>query len=354
MNPKQRKFALIILLLVGIVLIFNFKHLFVKEKVLRLPAVVKSPDVNATIASGQVLHVELNEENLKSHDSIVIKYGQNKTETLTNKYVFDVPTTGVPLGNYTVQMTLFKNKKSSTVELPYIVVSDLTPEKMSYTVLKTMTHDFKSYVQGLEISDQFLYESSGQYGQSGIKKMNLSGSKVYKDIPLSREYFAEGLTILKDKIYLLTYKENTCFIFDKELNVIDKKSFNSSTSEGWGITNDGVSLIVSDGSHRLTYIDPVTFKTEKVLNVYAGSKAVQFLNELEYVDGIIYANIYTTNQIAKIDALTAKVLSVLDLSSLKNENPSGEVLNGIAYDKIKKTFLVTGKYWDKMYEIRMM
>ena len=156
---------------------------------------------------------------------------------------------------------------------------------------------------------------------------------------------------MNDKVYQLTWKEGQCIIYDEDLKEIKKIGFRSTTGEGWGICNDGVSLILSDGSHKLTYLNPETFAIEKVMEVYAGSTPVNYLNELEYVNGVIYANIYTTNQIAQIDAKTGKVTGVIELTSLKNENPTGEVLNGIAYQKSSNTFFMTGKYWDKTYEI---
>ncbi len=345
------KFIPYIIALVLIAFAAQFLYpIFFTKKPLRFPDIVKSPDVNASVAVGKPFHIDFNEDKLSSYDSIVVKQNNVTLATLIDKFTFDLPTVGMPLGNQKIEISVYGGKRVKTVELPFVIVSDIEPEKISFTKIGETTHDPKSYTQGLEIEDGVLYESGGQYGESLIRKVNIKTGAVIESKPIGKEFFTEGLTVLNDKVYQLTWKENVCFVYDKKLNLLDKKNF---TGEGWGICNDGKSLIISNGSNRLTYVNPETFVVEKVIQVYAGSRDVTFLNELEYVDGFIFANVYTTDQVVKIEAATGKVLGVLELAQFKDENKSGDVLNGIAHQTSTNTFFITGKYWGKMYEIKL-
>ncbi len=322
-----------------------------KDVILRYHDIIKSPTLNSNLPFGKSLDITFNEEKLQDYDSIVVKKDKEVLEKLVHKFSTSVNTSSYPLGYHKLEVSIYKKGKVRTIDLPFIVVSDIVPSQIMFTKIQTIAHDAKSYTQGFEIHNNILYESSGQYGESSIRKTNIKNRQLITEKKLDQSYFAEGLTILNDKVYQLTWKEGQCIIYDEDLKEIKKIGFRSTTGEGWGICNDGVSLILSDGSHKLTYLNPETFAIEKVMEVYAGSTPVNYLNELEYVNGVIYANIYTTNQIAQIDAKTGKVTGVIELTSLKNENPTGEVLNGIAYQKSSNTFFMTGKYWDKTYEI---
>jgi glutaminyl-peptide cyclotransferase len=323
-----------------------------KKKELRFPDIVVSPDVNAAVASGSELTIKFNEEKLSGVDSVIVKFSSDHTD-VNGTFSHTINTTGLPLGYHVAEITVHDGKKSKTVALPFVVTSDINPSQASFTKLSQILHDKKSYTQGLEFYNGIIYESTGQYKESTVRKVNPKTGQTIKTVPLSSEFFGEGLTVLKNKVYQITWKEATCFVYDDQLNLLKKNGFRTTSGEGWGLTNDGNSLIVSDGTNKLTYINPETFAVEKIVSVYAGANEVQYLNELEYVDGHIYANIYTTNQIAKIEANTGKVVNVYDLATLKNENQDGEVLNGIAYNPASKTFFVTGKYWGKMYEVKL-
>ena len=198
-----------------------------------------------------------------------------------------------------------------------------------------------------------LYESGGQTGQSLIRKVDPKNARVLKKVSLPGDYFGEGLTILDDKVYQLTWQNGVCLVYDLDLNLLNKIHFKSSNGEGWGICNDGKRLIISDGTNRLTYVHPESFEIEKVVYVYAGDKEVSLLNELEYVNGYIYANIYTTDQIVKIDAATGKAVAVANLPGLDKANPKGDVFNGIAWDAGNQSFIVTGKNWGKLYHVKI-
>lgn len=348
----QLRSKLILALLAIVIIAFIVMNIFPsREVILRYPDIVKSPTINTNLTYGKSLDISFNEEKLKSYDSIVVRKDQKLIGKLINEYSLSVNTSEYDLGYHKLEVSVYKKGKVRTIDLPFIIVSDILPTELFFTKVRTIAHDPKAYTQGFEIHNNILYESSGQYGASSIRKVNIKTGQLIAEKKLDPSFFAEGLTVMNGKVYQITWKEGQCIIYDEDLKELKKVGFRSTNGEGWGICNDGLSIILSDGSNKLSYINPETFAVEKVMEIYAGNTPVNYLNELEYVNGFIYANIYTTNQIAKIEAKTGKVLGVIELSSLKNENPNGEVLNGIAYQKSSNTFFVTGKYWDKTYEI---
>ena len=222
--------------------------------------------------------------------------------------------------------------------------------ELEYKVLDSYNHDHKAFTQGLEIHENYLYEGTGLYGRSSLRKVDIQSGRVLNKIKLESEYFGEGITILNNKIYQLSWKENTAFVYDLDFNLLKKFSYQG---EGWGLTNNGEQIIMSDGSQYLYYRDPETFEVLKKISVKNNKQPVKNLNELEYQEGFIYANIWQTDYIIKIDAQSGATAAYLDLSGILSTDYQGEidVLNGIAYDPQAQNFLVTGKLWPKMYRI---
>ena len=223
------------------------------------------------------------------------------------------------------------------------------------SIVSTLPHDTSSYTEGLEFYDSTLIESGGNYGKSKLFRYEPRSGKILKQLKLDDKYFGEGITVLHDTLYQLTYKEKTAFAYDvKTLKKIKEFPFNE--GEGWGMTNDGKNIIASTGSSNLYYYEPGTFKLLKTVNVNENESPVININELEYVDGYIYANQYTLNYIVKIDPATGNVVAKYDLQglydSVKRIDPNAEVLNGIAYNHVTKKFYVTGKNWPQMFEIQ--
>lgn len=220
-------------------------------------------------------------------------------------------------------------------------------------VLKTFPHDPHAFTQGLEYYGGFLYESTGETGQSSVRKIELETGKVLQKTELGAEYFGEGLTIFRGKIYQLTWLTKVGFVYDvKTLRKLKEFNF---YGEGWGLAHDAKNLILSDGTNKLRYLDPETFAVVHKLEVYDGKEAVTNLNELEYIDNDIYANVWHANRIARIDAKTGQVRAWIDCSAIAAEEqkePEG-VLNGIAYDPARHRLFVTGKDWAHLYEIRV-
>lgn len=225
---------------------------------------------------------------------------------------------------------------------------------INYTVRTQWPHDTQAFIQGLVIHEGKLYESTGQE-KSWLGIVDINTGKADKKVILDDAYFGEGITILNNKIYQLTWKSKVGFIYD--LKTFKKLGEFTYETEGWGITHDSQHLIMSDGTEKLLFLDTVTFKPVKTLRVTDENGAVKMLNELEYVEGFIMANVWETNNIVKIDPNTGKVVGRLDLSSLTRDarmrNPNAEVLNGIAYHPVTKLLLVTGKNWPMIYVLHL-
>lgn len=236
------------------------------------------------------------------------------------------------------------------------VISDIIPEKYTYKVVKTYPHDTKNFTEGLEIHNGFLYESTGENGASKILKRKLFSTKEIESVSLEKKYFGEGITIFNNKIYQLTYKAQKGFIYDlSSFAVIDSFSFQS--DQGWGMTNDGENLIMSDGTNTLTYLNSETLKPIKKLQVVNNKGSILYLNELEYSDGYIYANIYTTENIVKIDTKTGKVVAEINCKGILgtyNINNKIDVFNGIAVNPKTNNIYVTGKFWPIIFEIELL
>jgi glutamine cyclotransferase len=224
-----------------------------------------------------------------------------------------------------------------------------------FEMVKGFAHDVTAFTQGLVIYNGKLYESTGQKGTSWIAEVDLATGKQDKKVNLDKKYFGEGITILNNKIYQLTWTTHEGFVYD--VNTYKQlKTFNYSY-EGWGITHDGKDLIVSDGTDVLHFLDTVTLKDVRVIHVKENGVSVNQLNELEYVDGFVYANVWQTPYILKINPATGEAVGRIDLTSLGDQiakfNGSFDVLNGIAYESKTKTFLVTGKYWPVLFAIKL-
>lgn len=225
---------------------------------------------------------------------------------------------------------------------------------LPYSIAKLFPHDRTAYTQGLVIEKGRLFESTGQTG-SWIAEVNLSTGTQDKKVILDDKYFGEGITILNNKIYQLTWQSKIGFVYD--VNTFKKLSEFPYEHEGWGITHDGKHLIVSDGTNIIHFKDTVSLKDEHTITVKDKAGVVKNLNELEYIEGYIYANQWQTNNIYKIDPATGEVIGKLDLSEVGEKvrvtDPQADVLNGIAYEKKSKLLLITGKQWPATYAIRI-
>ena len=249
----------------------------------------------------------------------------------------------------------------AVVAQPTAVADDITPKYIGFSIVAEYPHDPTAFTEGLEYAGGAFYESTGEYGHSDLRKVDPKTGKVLNKVPLDGKYFGEGLTILGGKVYQLTYRENTGFVYDSATMKLER-TFPLPAAEGWGMTNDGRCLIFDDGSNVLHYLDPSTLKEVRKLAVTDEHGPVQEINELEMVNGFIYANRWKTELILKIDTATGKVVGRADLGSLRRQGGispetgvrgAPEVMNGIAYDRVGNRFFITGKYWPKVFEVKL-
>jgi glutaminyl-peptide cyclotransferase len=228
-----------------------------------------------------------------------------------------------------------------------------TTPVQGYKIVNTYLHDPTAYTEGLLFKDGVLFESTGQYGMSDVRKVTLETGAVIQKKPLPANVFGEGITYLNGKFYQLTWTNKTAFIYSSSLKLLKTLPYDT---QGWGLTTDGKNLIQSDGSNTIYYRNVSTLKTIKKLEVTDAGKPIERINELEWVNGEIWANVWMTDRIARINPNTGKVSAWIDLTGLKpkfgTQNPDA-VLNGIAYDTASKRIFVTGKYWAFLFEIEI-
>jgi glutamine cyclotransferase len=233
--------------------------------------------------------------------------------------------------------------------------SDDKITRYHFKVVQSWPHDPNAFTQGLFFQGGFLYESTGLVGASTLRKIELSTGKVLQKVPLNPTYFGEGMTIIDGKIYQLTWLERKGLIYDlATLTPIGEFPYKG---EGWGLTHDNDSLIMSDGTEFLQFLDPKTFSLKRHLRVLRNEKPVIYLNELEYIKGEVWANVWQTNEIVRINPETGAVTGIIDLTGILRLEPGAQsidVLNGIAYDAQQDRLLVTGKLWPKIFEIKLV
>ena len=230
------------------------------------------------------------------------------------------------------------------------------PGQRTYRVVKVLPHDPQAFTLGLVFEDGFLYEGTGQYGESTLREVQPENGKVVRAYELPAHLFGEGIGIVNNRIYQLTWQAGLCLVFDKHDFRLLKTIYYSLPKEGWGMTYNGRDLIVSDGSATLYFLDPKTLKLRRRLPVHYNGRPIHMLNELEFVGGKIYANIWQQSHVVVVDEDTGKVKGWLDISKLVPKHLKGHidyVLNGIAYNRETKHFYITGKMWPKMYVLEI-
>ena len=237
----------------------------------------------------------------------------------------------------------------------FVAAPNSTAPIYGYEVLQTYPHDSNAFCQGLSIEGETLYEGTGLYQHSNLRQVDLKSGKVTKSVNLSSLHFGEGITVVGDEIFQLTWKNRECFVYDKA--TLRRTGRRTYRGEGWGLTHDGKQFILSDGSHILQFLDPTTFRVTRTIKVQSQGRLVDKLNELEFVEGEIFANIWYSDYIARISPTTGEVLGWLDLSGIlpaHERKHKDAVLNGIAYDAQEKRLFVTGKHWPKLFEIKIV
>jgi len=302
------------------------------------------------ITNAETLTVELlNPKNI-AYDSVQL--------SLDNKLISSsIDLSTIPLGEKRIKAKIFYDSKFEVALKKVIVVNAVPPKLYTYKIVNTYPHDITSYTQGLEFYKGGLYESTGQYGESKLRKLDYKKGTVLKSVNLNSAYFGEGLSVLNDKIYQLTWKEGRGLVYDLK-NFEQIETFNYGQSkEGWGLCNDGEKFYKSDGTENLWILNPTTLAEERYIQAYTNKGKLTNLNELEWVDGKIYANRYQKNGVAIINPKNGAIEAVIDFKALKNKvtkHQGLDVLNGMAYNPETQTLFLTGKRWDKLFEVKII
>ena len=298
--------------------------------------------------------LKFNIVNKKNHpiDSVVYHLGGIKISDVQ-------PLSKKSLGIYNLTASVYLSGKKLEYKEKITIVSPSKPKLYTYTILNEYPHDKTAYTQGLEFYRDTLYESTGLKGKSSLRKVDFKTGKVLQKVALDQVYFGEGISILNDKLYQLTWQGNMGFQYQPDQLKIERSFAYQNSKEGWGLCNNGQRLYKSDGTHQIWVLDPQTQKETDRIQVMTDKNALKKINELEWVDGKIYANTYQFKKEVGIiiDPQSGAVEGVIDFSGLKSkvEQVSNlDVLNGIAYHPIRKTFFVTGKNWSKLFEVKIL
>ena len=300
------------------------------------------------------INLEISNAQNKTIDSIIFYANDEKVASAKAGQKIPFAFKGKKLGYQNLKALIYFEGDNVETTARVEVVSDIEPKLLTYKIINTYPHDTASFTEGFEFYRDTLFEGTGQYNNSKLIKLDAKTGKSYKTLNLDGKYFGEGITIINNKIYQLTYKEQTGFIYNADTWKLEKTFTYDRNFEGWGMTNDGKSIYQSDGTEKIWTMDPETQKMVSFINVYTNTSKIKSINELEWINGKIYGNIWQKDAIAVINPITGGVEAVLDLSGLRKQiTNTDEVLNGIAYNPKTKTIFVTGKYWDKTFEIKV-
>ncbi len=322
------------------------------------------PAGTVTIPLGEPLRVRLNAPDTISVDSVQFFLGSTLRQTLYNppehplRFPIEITlaTGGGKTGNAALRVkVLFAGGRHENHSRQIIFLSDISPVEYSYRVVNAYPHDPGAYTQGLQFEDGWLYEGTGSYGSSSLRRVELETGEVVQVRNLDQSLFGEGITVFGERIYQLTYKSQVGFIYDRT-SFRELRKVYYQNREGWGLTNNGRELIMSDGTNVIYFLDPEMFTINRQLEVFHDKGAAGKLNELEYINGKIWANRYYTDEIVIIDPETGKVEGRINLKGIlkiKDRKSNTDVLNGIAWDQSGNRIFVTGKYWPKLFEIKL-
>ena len=312
-----------------------------------------SSKISAQYQPQQSLDLNILNPKSKAVDSIVYYINDTKIKTTKGLEPLSFELKNQKLGYQNLKALVYFEGENAETTARIEVVSNVTPKLLKYKIVNTYPHDATSFTEGLEFHKDTLYESTGQKGNSYFRKYDYKTGKVFKEISLDTKYFGEGITIINDKIFQLSWQEKTGFIYNAKTLKLEKTFTYDKDIEGWGMTNDGKYIYQSDGTEKIWKMNPETQKMIDYINVYSGNAKIKAVNELELINGKFYANIWQKDAIAVVNPGTGAVEGIINLSELRKlvKNEGAEVLNGIAYNPKTKTIFITGKNWDKTFEI---
>ena len=320
-----------------------------------------SPEAGTTYKAGDEVKVKVGLPANTKPDSVVYMMEAIRLGAAKDTLGISLKTDTLPLGIKLITAKVYQGGKSQDVTTNILLLAAKAPEKYTYKVEKTFPRDTSAYTEGLQYIDGVIYESTGDYGHSTIRKVDLQTGKVLMQTKLENKYFGEGISVIGDKVVQMTYREKTGFVYDKNNLKLLKTFANNVGVEGWGMCFDGKKLYLDDSTNRIWFLDKDTYQQIGFIDVCDDTKQIDSVNELEYIDGKLYANVYQTDDILVINPKTGAVEQRIDMKNLypESERPSNRdwgnnVLNGIAYDAATKRIFVTGKKWPKMYQVKFV
>ena len=305
--------------------------------------------------NSDTINLTLKNEANKTIDSVIYYNNDKKIGTVKGNSAFNYLLTNEKLGYQNLKAVAHFEGENSETTTRVEMLSSIEPKILTYTVLNTYPHDTDSFTEGLEFYGDYLYESTGKNGTSYFRKTDYKTGKSLQQVNIDSKYFGEGITFVNGKLFQLTWKETTGFIYDATTLKLEKTFKFDKNIEGWGMTNDKKYIYQSDGTEKIWKMNPEDQKIIDFVNVYTNTSKIKSVNELEWINGKIYANIWQKDAIIIINPLTGTVEALVDLSGLRKlaHVTTDDVINGIAYNPKTKTIFVTGKNWDKMFEIKV-
>lgn len=332
---------------------------------------IQTTPAKAIYQDNEQINFTLNVKQNATIDSVAYYIADKKIGTVANNETLSISLKANKLGKSTLKAIAYQANQTKELSSPIEISTHVVPTILPYTLINTFEHDQQAYTQGLEFHNGNLYEStgngegggttatgmgSGKVGVSSIRQVDYKTGKVIKIQELPTAIFGEGCTVLGDKVYQLSWKHNVGYIYQAE-SLEKIGTFNYfQKMEGWGLANDAQNLYMSDGTNKIYKIDPISFEKIDEISIYNTKKSVQYINELEYAKGKIFANVYGSNIIVVIDPATGAIQHMIDCTDLLSKttyHPERDFFNGIAYNSQTDTFFVTGKNWDKIFEIKI-
>jgi len=353
-KSKSIIFLTLIILMVGSLVVVPMFDNYSKNEDLSVEVLAEFAFTdNVDMKFGDVRKVNIKHTSLKAskielfiEDSLVQTWNHPK-----KKFSYTLESNKFNVGAKELKLVVYKGNAVVFEDSRLMrVLSNIIPIKKKASVMKLYPHNQGHFTQGFEFNGNELYEGTGQNGSSLLAKIDLNSGNPIKEVNLEPAYFGEGITILGNNVYQITWQQQKCFVYNKEtLEKINEITYNG---EGWGLCNDAKHIIMTDGSERLYFRNPQTFEINRIVEVYDNLGPITSLNELEYIDGKIYANVWQQNYIVVIDPNSGKVLKKIDCSEVViKAKGGGEVLNGIAYQPATKKLYLTGKNWSKIAEV---
>jgi glutaminyl-peptide cyclotransferase len=321
---------------------------------------IENPTIKPILKLEESIDLVLQNKENKTIDSVVYYINEVKIGSVKGNEKLPFALSNQKLGNQTIKALVYFEGQNIDITSGFSIYASTEPKILNYKIVNTYPHDIKAYTQGFEFYRDTLFEgtgngagnSTGIKGKSSLRKTDYKTGKVLKLIELEDRFFGEGITILNNKVYQLTWRNKEGYVYNAD--TFKKEKTFTYEMEGWGITNDGEKLYMSDGSEKIYILNPETLKVENYFNVYTNGSKIESVNELEWINGKIWANIYQKDAIAIIDPKTGSVENVINCAELKGkvtQHPDLDYFNGIAYNPKTKTVFVTGKNWDKTFEI---